>query len=94
MNILIFGAAGKMGQLLTQEALSRGHKVTAVVRDPAKFKTSLPNLKVVPGDATDLASIAKIAPGNESPSAPLAPRVARRAILRCLFKPRRRCQRV
>ena len=65
MNILIFGAAGKMGQLLTQEALSRGHKVTAVVRDPAKFKTSLPNLKVVPGDATDLANIAKIAPGNE-----------------------------
>jgi putative NADH-flavin reductase len=58
MRIAIFGAAGKAGRALVQEALTRGHRVTAVVRDPdkAKFEDAV---RVVQGDATDAASVAK-----------------------------------
>lgn len=36
MNIAIIGAGGKAGRLIAQEALNRGHKVTAIVRHPEK----------------------------------------------------------
>ncbi|WP_347254042.1 NAD(P)-dependent oxidoreductase [Leminorella grimontii] len=36
MNIAIIGAGGKAGRLIAQEALTRGHKVTAVVRHAEK----------------------------------------------------------
>lgn len=32
MNIIIIGANGKLGKLLTDEAINRGHNVTAVIR--------------------------------------------------------------
>lgn len=35
-QIIIFGAGGRAGRTAIAEALSRGHRVTAVVRDPAK----------------------------------------------------------
>jgi len=36
MNIGIIGATGKAGQLILQEAITRGHDVTAIVRNAAK----------------------------------------------------------
>ncbi len=36
MNIGIIGATGKAGQLIVQEAIKRGHNVTAIVRNAAK----------------------------------------------------------
>ncbi|MFI8685841.1 NAD(P)-dependent oxidoreductase [Rossellomorea sp. NPDC077527] len=38
MNIGIIGASGKAGSLILQEALERGHEVTAIVRHAAKVK--------------------------------------------------------
>lgn len=38
MNIAIIGATGKAGHLIMQEALSRGHQVTAIVRNAAKVQ--------------------------------------------------------
>lgn len=37
MNIAVIGASGKAGGLIAREALSRGHKVTAIVRNKAKL---------------------------------------------------------
>lgn len=37
MKIAIIGASGKEGRLLVKEALSRGHEVTAIVRDRSKI---------------------------------------------------------
>lgn len=37
MNIVIIGASGFIGSVLLQEALSRGHQVTALVRDASKL---------------------------------------------------------
>ncbi|NEB79234.1 NAD(P)H-binding protein, partial [Streptomyces sp. SID14478] len=36
MNITVFGAAGDVGRRVVAEALARGHRVTAAVRDPAR----------------------------------------------------------
>ncbi|GGE81258.1 NAD(P)-dependent oxidoreductase [Priestia taiwanensis] len=37
MKIGIIGASGKVGSLILKEAVSRGHQVTAIVRDKAKL---------------------------------------------------------
>jgi uncharacterized protein len=38
MKIGIIGASGKAGSLIMKEAVSRGHQVTAIVRDKSKLK--------------------------------------------------------
>lgn len=38
MKIGIIGASGKVGSLILKEAVSRGHQVTAIVRDKSKLK--------------------------------------------------------
>ncbi|MFE4967960.1 NAD(P)-dependent oxidoreductase [Streptomyces sp. NPDC056660] len=53
MRITLFGATGRMGQLLTQLALDAGHEVTAYARTPAKLQITHPNLSVVAGQLDD-----------------------------------------
>jgi uncharacterized protein len=56
-RIAVFGAGGRAGRAVTAEALSRGHTVTAVVRDPARH----PDLRTaVRGDITDPDAVAAI----------------------------------
>lgn len=51
MKMTVFGATGGIGGHVVRQALDAGHKVTAVVRDPARFGVSHPALEVmtVPG---------------------------------------------
>ena len=58
LRILVYGATGKIGSLVVDEALGRGHIVTAVSRDPAQIKQSHQNISAVKGDLLDDASIA------------------------------------
>jgi len=60
INILVYGATGKIGSLVVDEALRRGHRVTAVSRDPAKIKQNHQNLAAVKGDLLDADSIASL----------------------------------
>lgn len=57
MKITLIGATGSVGSRVLSEALSRGHQVTAVVRDPSKL-TARPGLTVAQGDALDAAGLA------------------------------------
>jgi putative NADH-flavin reductase len=50
MNIVLFGATGNIGKVILDEALARGHHVTAIVRDPARVTASNPQLVVAQGD--------------------------------------------
>jgi len=60
MRIIIFGAAGDVGSRVVAEALSRGHEVTAVVRDPAQFN-KLPKEAIArAGDAGDVEDVARL----------------------------------
>lgn len=48
-HLLILGATGGIGQELVNQALERGHRVTALVRSPQKLRGARAGLKVIPG---------------------------------------------
>lgn len=50
MHIALFGATGHIGHAILDEALARGHTVTAIVRDPARLDARHDRLKLVTGD--------------------------------------------
>ncbi len=60
LDIVIYGATGKVGSHAVQEALRRGHRVTAVSRNPADVEMQHDALSVVEGDLLDESSIATI----------------------------------
>ncbi|MEX1828913.1 NAD(P)-dependent oxidoreductase [Luteibacter sp. CQ10] len=70
MKIVLFGATGNIGRVILDEALSRGHEVIAVVRDPSKI-TARDRLRVVKGDVTDAASLASPLTGADAAIASL-----------------------
>ena len=49
-NILVIGANGGIGRQAVEIALKAGHRVTAVLRNPANLPLTHPNLEVVKGD--------------------------------------------
>jgi putative NADH-flavin reductase len=53
MKISIFGASGKTGRPLTEQALAAGHEVVAFVRDASKLPLKHERLTVIQGDATN-----------------------------------------
>jgi len=64
MKVVLYGATGMIGSRIMKELLSRGHAVTAVLRDPSKLKPQA-NVKIEKGDMLDPDSIAKLAWGAE-----------------------------
>jgi putative NADH-flavin reductase len=65
MRIVIFGANGATGRLLTAQALARGHVVTAVTRHPETFPIRHDDLQVIRGDAFDPASVRAAVAGHD-----------------------------
>ncbi|GAA1359578.1 NAD(P)-dependent oxidoreductase [Streptomyces beijiangensis] len=64
-SIVIFGAGGRVGRAAVAEAVTRGHQVTAVVRDPRRhLDLAGPGISVVRGDVADAASVASAAAGH------------------------------
>ncbi len=64
MSIVVFGASGNIGSNIRKEALSRGHRVTAVTRSTdLEAEERLTALKADIADADD---VAKIASGHEA----------------------------
>ncbi len=59
MKIIVFGATGKTGQKLVDQALSKNYQVTAFVRTPEKLKQGEQrNLIVVKGDVLNYNQVA------------------------------------
>src|SRR5262249_20210144 len=65
-RIVVYGATGAIGGLITQEALQRGDTVIGVARDPSKLKIDNPQDKAVAGDVTDVASFKSITQGADA----------------------------
>ena len=65
LKILVYGASGKVGTHVVDEALNRGHVVTAVSRDPARITKTHHKLTVVQGDILDTESISNLAAGQD-----------------------------
>ncbi len=53
MNLAVFGATGRTGRHVVEQALAGGHRVSALVRDEGKLPTKHERLRVVVGDALD-----------------------------------------
>ena len=66
-RIVVFGAGGRAGRAAVGEARQRGHQVTAVVRDPAKYgDLATDGVHLVAGDVTDVDSVARIGEGHDA----------------------------
>jgi putative NADH-flavin reductase len=65
MRIALIGANGTVGQRILQEALTRGHQVAAIVRDPSRITNKNDNLCIVTGDILDEGSISKAIAGYD-----------------------------
>lgn len=57
MKLLILGGTGRTGRVLLEQAVARGHEVTALVRSPVKITFMYSLLNIVQGDPHDAAQI-------------------------------------
>lgn len=79
MNIVIFGATGRTGALLVEQALAAGHFVTAAARRPEAIVGKSPNLRKVNGDLLNPKAVADAVAGQDcvlvavAPPKPLGP---------------------
>ena len=71
MKVVLYGASGMVGSRILAELVSRGHQVTAVVRDPLKIATA--GVRVLKGDVTEPASVAETAAGADAAISAYAP---------------------
>jgi uncharacterized protein YbjT (DUF2867 family) len=75
MKLTVFGATGGIGGHVVRQALAAGQKVTAVVRDPARFDVRHPALEVatVPG-LTDPEVLRPVLEGSDAVISGVGPR--------------------
>ncbi|MBR4838829.1 MAG: NAD(P)-dependent oxidoreductase [Bacteroidales bacterium] len=64
-NVVLIGATGYVGSAILNELVNRGHKVTAVVRDPDKVAVR-EGVEAVKEDVTNVEGIAKLAKGKDA----------------------------
>src|ERR1700753_2982657 len=66
MKIAIIGATGFVGSAILNEALQRGHQVTAIARNVDKVAPGDKNLTAIAADADDSTSLSKILAGHDA----------------------------
>jgi putative NADH-flavin reductase len=66
MKIAIIGASGNIGSRITQEALSRGHDVTAIARHPEQVSEESVSLTIKKGDVLNVAEMAALVRGHDA----------------------------
>jgi putative NADH-flavin reductase len=65
MEIAIVGATGNVGTRIVDEALRRGHHVTAISRNPGSTNNRA-RLRLIPGDAHQPATLARLLVGHDA----------------------------
>jgi putative NADH-flavin reductase len=65
MKITILGATGNAGSRVVTEALSRGHEVTAVVRNSSAANNLPSGIKVITGDASNIVDVTAFSTGQD-----------------------------
>ena len=66
MNVVIFGATGQTGRLLTERAVANGHVVTAFVRDPARLNAARDSVRIAQGDILDSTAVDRAVAGQQA----------------------------
>ena len=75
MKLIIFGATGRTGIHLVEQALAAGHDVVAFIRNPAKLDLRHDRLRVVQGELTDAVAVEDVVRGAEAVLATLTPQI-------------------
>ena len=65
MKMTIFGAAGNVGKRVIDEAIMRGHEVTAVLRNPSRATELNPAANVVIGEADNVNDVVRLSMGQD-----------------------------
>ena len=65
-NVTLIGASGFVWTAILNELLARGHRVTAVVRNPGKIGIESPSLTVVQADVTDTSVLVAACKGRDA----------------------------
>jgi putative NADH-flavin reductase len=94
MNIVVIGATGNIGRSVVDEALRRGHTVTATTRDPAKVAPRT-GVTVKAANTADVAATAEVLKGrdaaivsvkwNEADIGQVLDAIRKAGVKRCLF---------
>jgi putative NADH-flavin reductase len=66
MKLAVFGATGKTGQEIVKQSLTKGHEVTAFVRDPSKMTLEHGDLKITTGDIFDFTAVTQAIQGQDA----------------------------
>jgi nucleoside-diphosphate-sugar epimerase len=66
MNLVVLGANGQTGRLLTKQALAAGHRVVAATRQPGDFPLRDPHLTVAGLDVRDGAAVREAVAGADA----------------------------
>lgn len=66
MKIVIFGASGRTGQHVLEQALEAGYEVTILVRDPSKIKIQNAKLKILVGDVQNSSQVLEALTGAQA----------------------------
>ena len=73
MRVVLLGATGRIGSLCLEAALTGGHEVVALVRQPDRI-TPEERLELVAGDVRDAGSLSRAAAGADAVIAAMGPR--------------------
>lgn len=65
-NVVLIGASGFVGTAIMNELLLRGHKITAVVRNPQKITVNNENLAVIKADVSDTHTLVSVFKGKDA----------------------------
>jgi uncharacterized protein YbjT (DUF2867 family) len=66
MRIVIFGANGPTGRLLTRLSLTAGYDTVAVTRQPGTFGVQSPRLRVAGADVLDADAVDSLVEGSDA----------------------------
>lgn len=66
MKLLIVGAAGRTGKRVVEQAVKRGHRVTALTRQPDKLKAIQGLERIVEGNALDYETLRSVLAGQDA----------------------------
>jgi putative NADH-flavin reductase len=74
MKLVIFGASSSTGKQLVEKALTKGHAVTAFLRDETKLGVTHPNLQILCGNALNYEDVDAAVQGKDAVLSTLGPK--------------------
>jgi putative NADH-flavin reductase len=73
MNLFVVGATGRTGRELVDQAVARGHRVTALVRSPEKLVMPRDGLTALRGDPLSPEAIGRVLAGHDAVLSAIGP---------------------